>query len=163
MCCSIQSEGGFNPKGHRWASHMPIEKSISKTGDVIAILKLKDEHCRNSFLFRTLELYSTSVVFIRVVFNPSIQFQTTPVWETESDHSIVDYTTSSAVITGGRTIYSSFVDKKITTSFSGEQNHMSIPMVNANIEGESDAIVIEARTLGGTSDVSLSMSWIEVY
>jgi len=173
ICCSIQSEGGFMPRGQRYSIPNYIETNITLNETPILVLRTRAEKNRFSIVFRDIGVYTSSICFFKILWNPTVQLGKysgnkkdniieDPEWKIVDTSSIAEYTTDIISVEGGRTIHSFFAEGKDGITSTPEANYLSIPALNAEIDGTQDILVVSACTLNGTARCLTTISWMDV-
>jgi hypothetical protein len=163
ICCSIASEGGYQPTGVTRAADRGVTLlATNNTKRPLISLRLKSVSTRAT-LFPTFlsALASTSANFRwELVLNPTITGGTAASWTAVND-SIAEYDISrTGTVSGGHLIASGYTSARIDsiqtplTTFLG---------VAADVDGVRDELILAVQCFSGVSeDFYGSLNWLEV-
>jgi len=156
VCCTVISEGGFNPRGKIFAAgNHTTPVSVSGATPVLSI-RLKDAYNRVTVNPVSLKILSSS----NALFNYKVWIGTSltaPTWTSINANSAqeVDVVASSVNTTGAILVDSGYFTQAksgLVTSFE------NVLLVASDIAGTSDILTVIAEKLGGgSSDVYCSL------
>jgi hypothetical protein len=151
ICCSVQSEGGFDPQGLQANIGAGITAiTIGTTWELIYAIRLKSDQLDASVIVQDLSVITASNVNYQVglFWNPVINGAA--VWVDVQGAALQELIGSgSNTITPIIRMYAQFTDRTVRTVAAGFDTSLQL---GAQIDGTQDVIALAARTTSGTGD-----------
>jgi hypothetical protein len=158
ICCSVISEGGYEPLG-LLASYLN-ETSINlndTTYTPVISARLRNPYQKGEFkpLFFDLAGGGGTTLFFKVLRNATLTGPTT--WKNVNDYSEVDV--SSTGVTGGLTMITGFVINSNRLQITDVPDNLLV--FQSNINGVADIFTVVVKSSNGNKTVNTSLTWQE--
>lgn len=160
ICCSVVSEGGFNPQGFiRNAGNGTTFKTVvSGSFTTLVSIRLKSTHIKA-------QLWPQSMEILGKTANAYMYWEarvrgTLGTASFSAASSAVEYDTQADALTGGDLIASGYLSPQIKTG--ATIFNEDIPLT-ADEAGAADTLTIRATAIGGTVSAVASVAWREIW
>ena len=158
ICCSLISEGGYEPLGFL-ASYLN-ESTISvdaTTYKPLMSARLRSPYQKGELrpLFFDLNVETGGTCFFKIIRNGTLSGPTN--WVNVNDYSQVDVSSNS--ISGGLTIMTGFVVNSNRLQITDVPNNLLV--YQSNINGVADIFTIAARASSGNKAINAALTWQE--
>lgn len=171
ICSSVISEGGIELDRGRPGGAGNGVTSISVTTRR-AVLSIRPKDTFNSIVNRGLiipedfNVYAkTNDSLIEIVYDGTLGGS--PSWTSAGTNSIVEYDVAGTTVTGGEVIHviTAVTGQNALVTHSGDALASKLPMVlnAAGTAGSGKVLSIVATSFSGTSGITASMNWREIY
>jgi len=160
ICCTVISEGGFNPNGPIYSANRPVAQVTAGTNVRIISVRLQAGFMRTSFEPRAFSLLGLSAgnVQYEIVLNPTFG-GAAAVWTPGPTGSHVEYDVAAGTATGGILVDSGYLSRE-TRSITQLINGTLFGAYSVN-GGTPDVFTIRATSTGGSVDMLGSITWQE--
>lgn len=159
-CCSIQSEGGYNPLGIVRSIDTNVTAiTVSTTLVPILSLSLKSANTRATLIPLSISLHITNNTDVhwKLLLNPTL---TGASFTSVSNTAVSQYDVTATALTGGEVIASGYTMQGSPYSLPLD----SLLRINSNIAGASDILTLAAVRVETTNaTIYASMSYKELY
>jgi hypothetical protein len=157
ICCSVISEGGYQPLGYlrSYITENTKETNISNYVPILSI-RLKQPFYRGQVFPISFSVTSTNqLVFLKLFYRCSLSGAN---FVSASDYTEVD--TSATSLTGGYVIDSDFVTTQSNFTF---QNIPQLLLgLQSNINRDCDILTLAAKSQSGTPAIRANITWKEI-
>ena len=161
ICCSVQSEGGFNPLGiGRVARTAAAGKSLN-TGSLrpLISIRLKSGDIRSQVVPAVASFTASSAQEYLVVLTVNGSL-TSPTWTSLGPNSIVEIDTAATAISGGYEAEASVGSRDSSTVIPLD----GVPRLGASVSGTSDILTLSAlQRSGGAATAFASLNFTELF
>jgi len=157
ICCSMISEGGYQPLGYlrSYISEGTVQANINTYVPVLSI-RLKQPFYRGQIFPVSFSAYaSNQLVFLKLFYRCSL---TGANFVSASDYAEID--TSASVVTGGYTIDSDYVTTQ--TNFTFQTVSPLLLGLQSDINRQCDILTLAAKASQGTPTVRANLVWREI-
>jgi hypothetical protein len=160
ICCTVVSEGGFNPQVRSFTADNGITAiTLSTTLTPMLSIRLKSTSIRGvvdpgQF---TLTVVTNANVRYVVVMNGTL---TGASFTSANTNSFVEYDVTASAISGGSNIASGYIASNTNKTSIAKVGNIQYLLSNA--AGTSDIITICAQTLSGANTGLVSLQWYEL-
>jgi hypothetical protein len=169
ICATVVSDGGYTPLGSVYsASNGATTVTVTTTETPVLALRLKSARKRTtiSVINTSLQSDTANNVLFRVYrFLPPVTALTGAVWGSVDSRSAVEFFNGNTVatidVTGGIKLAEQYVNNQTNAQLLDLSNKFGIIAV-ADIEGNTDQIIITAQAFSGGPKVFSSIQWQEL-
>jgi len=160
ICCTVISEGGFQPKGVIRSFGNATTTRTLNSGAYIPIVgvRFKAAYIKSNMFPLSTEIASSSgnLVHYRLVLRCSIP---DGAWASVSEAAEGNVTGTSSA--GGVVIYEGYMSNQSRLDVS--QQESSVLVNSSDISGTPDVMCVEAISFSGNPQVSAAIQWREIY
>jgi hypothetical protein len=156
ICCSVISEGGYQPLGYL-RSYITENTKETNTSNYVPILsiRLKQPFYRGQVFPISFSVTSNQLIFVKLFYRCSLSGAN---FVSASDYTEADTTATS--LTGGYVIDSDFVTTQSKFIF---QNIPQLLLgLQSNINRDCDILTLAAKSQSGTPAVRANITWKEI-
>ena len=164
ICVSVESEGGYNPKGvTRIASTGVTHRTVGAAYVPIIAIRLKSNYNRAHILPVSFKGYNESNTLVHMELLHDVTL-TGASWVSLDPHSIAEYDVSATAFSGGEVLDDMFV-----SSQGADRNQLAADIpemllkIVSNYAGTSQILALVGRSDGAASSVYGTMTFREVY
>jgi hypothetical protein len=162
ICCSVLSEGGYEPDGRLHAASLgTATKTVGGTETPIMAIRTRLDRVRSYLLLRELilEVTSNHSVLIKVYAGSGIALTNASWANVDATFSVAQVDSAATTFTGGILRYTSYITQN--------NRRVSLPresfplMTRTSIEGVPSPILITGQSLTTNATVLASIAWVE--
>jgi len=158
ICCSMVSEGGYQPLGYlrSYLNESTISTNTSSYIPILSIRLKQPFYMGQIFPISFSVISSNQLVFLHLIYRPTSL--TGSNFTSASDYTEVDV--SASAISGGYVIDTDYVTTQTNITF---QNIPQLLLgLQSNINRECDILTIAAKSSSGTPTVRANITWREI-
>lgn len=162
ICCTIFSEGGFQPIGNVRSYIMENVKRLTASQYTPLIsIRLKQQYKTSQIIPISYTVFFPSgnaTIFCKIILRPTL---TGAIWNSASDYS--EFDVSANALSGGYEINSTYITSQVRVNFSDQP--ASTLNVQSDINGVCDILTIACKSsqVGGTQpDLYACLDWREI-
>ena len=171
ICCTVLSEGGFEPFGYQFSYIRESVKTINTTILPVLSIKLKEvndnEYNRTTVLLKSIHILNSNTsnknAFYKLYILDNKNKLTGASWTDINSNSAVQIDISSTAIdlTNARYSLSGFVNVSNSENFD-TGDYFNSTLLNSSINGTSRVLSLCCKSISGNIDVYASFDWIEI-